>query len=108
MMLASMTANEVRIQVLLIHILIVSTNFRTTVIHDILSSIDIALICANAGEVSVLGGVLDKMSSPDSPLTDNDPAIAEKVAREYETIVVSTGETDVITDGKRTTLCQNG
>lgn len=108
MMLAGKAANEVGIPVLLDPIAIGATRFRTTVIHDILSSIDIALICANAGEVSVLGGVLDKMSSPDSPLTDNDPAIAEKVAREYETIVVSTGETDVITDGKRTTLCQNG
>src|SRR5699024_12672335 len=80
----------------------------TNVIYDILNTIDVSVIKANAGEIAVLGGALEKTESPDSAITKNDPAVAEFVARKYQTVVVSTSQTDVITDGERTTLCENG
>lgn len=108
MMVAGKAANEAGVPVVLDPIAIGATTFRTKVIHDILSTIDLAAICANAGEIAVLGEVLDKTTSPDNVLEKNDPAIAIEVAKKYNTIVIATGETDVITNGERTALCQNG
>lgn len=108
MILAGKSANEAGVPVILDPIAIGATKFRTDVIHDILSTIDLSVICANAGEIAVLGEALDKTTSPDNALTENDPEIAKAVAKKYNTVVISTGETDVITDGERVMLCKNG
>lgn len=108
MMTAGKAANEAGVPVLLDPIAIGATEFRTKVIHDILSTVKLAAICANAGEIAVLGDALDKTTSPDDSLEENDPSIAEKVAQQYSTVVIATSQTDVVTDGKRTTLCKNG
>src|SRR5699024_12555029 len=36
------------------------------------------------------------------------PDIVKEVAKKYNTVVIATGETEVITDGDRTELCQHG
>lgn len=108
MEIAGKAANEAGVPILIDPIAIGATKFRTNVIDELFSNITFTVICANAGEIAVLGDVLDKTASPDSALEENDPKIAEKVAKKYETIVIATGKTDVITDGKRTTLCKNG
>lgn len=108
MKIAGKSANQAGIPVLLDPIAIGATTFRTQVIYDLLDHVKFAAICANAGEVAVLAGALDKTVSPDSALDENDPTLAEKVAKKYDTIVISTGEVDVITNGKQTFLCQNG
>jgi len=108
MKIAGRAANKAGVPVLIDPIAVGATKFRTKVIHELLSDVKCAVICANAGEIAVLGNALDKTTSPDSALEENDPKIAEKVAKKYETIVIATGKTDVITDGRRTTLCKNG
>src|SRR5690625_4793730 len=108
LLLAGKTANQVGIPVILDPIAVGATTFRTEVIYEILSTIKLAAICGNAGEIAVLGDALDKTKSPDSSLEKNDPSVAEAVAKKYETIVIATGETDVITDGQQTSLCKNG
>lgn len=108
MLLAGKAANKAGVPVVLDPIAIGATKFRTDVIKDILHHVDLAAICANAGEIAVLGDALNKTKSPDSSLEENDPAIAEKVAQKYNTVVIATGETDVVTDGNHTTLCANG
>lgn len=108
MMLAGESANKAGVPVILDPIAIGATEFRTKVIYDILSNIEVAVICANASEIAVLGGALEKTNSPDNLLEKNDPKIAMEVAKKYNTVVVSTGEVDVITDGYRTVFCENG
>lgn len=108
MILAGKAANEANVPVLLDPIAVGASQFRTELIYKILEEVKITAICANAGEIAVLGDALEKMDSPDSDLNENDPIVAEKVAKTYETVVISTGKTDVITDGTRTTLCENG
>lgn len=108
MLLAGGAANKAGVPVLLDPIAVGATSFRTSVIDDILSNIELTAICANAGEVAVLGDALEKTTSPDSSLEENDPSIVETVARKYETVVISTGKTDVVTDGNKTSLCKNG
>lgn len=108
LLLAGKAANKAGVPVILDPIAIGATTFRTNVIYDILSSIKLAAICGNASEIAVLGDALEKTTSPDSNIEKNDPKLAEIVARKYETIVIATGEVDVITDGIQTTLCKNG
>jgi len=108
MVLAGKAANEKGVPVILDPIAVGATKFRTDLIFKLLDTIKLTAICANAGEIAVLGGALEKTKNPDSMLEENDPKIAATVARKYETVVISTGKTDVITDGTRTTLCNNG
>src|SRR5699024_4411844 len=98
MILAGKAAKEAGVQVVLDIVDVGATSIRTKVIDDILSTVELSAICANAGEISVLGGVLDKTTSPDNVLEENDPDIAKEVAKKYNTVVIATGETDVITD----------
>lgn len=108
MMLAGLKANEKGIPVILDPIAAGGTKFRTKVINELLEKVKFAAIRANAGEISVLGGALDIMKSPDSTVESIDPKIAQTVAKEYDTVVIATGKTDVITDGTRMSLCNNG
>lgn len=108
MLLAGKAANDKGVPVILDPIAVGATEFRTDVIYELLDTVKMAAICANAGEIAVLGGALDKTESPDSALEKNDPDVAAAVAEKYETVVIATGKTDVITDGVRTTLCHNG
>lgn len=108
MLKAGLAGNEKGIPVILDPIAVGATTFRTKVIHDILSTVKLTAICANAGEIAVLGDELYETRSPDSMIEENNPEIAAAVARKYETVVIATGKTDVITDGSQTTLCRNG
>lgn len=108
MMIAGKAANEANVPVLIDPIAVGASEFRTKVIYDLLETLDIDIICANLGEIAVLGDALERMDSPDAAITENDPKVAEEVARKYDTIVISTGKTDVITDGEKTVLCKNG
>jgi len=108
MLLAGKAANEAGTPVILDPIAMGATTFRTKVINDLLENVQFTAICGNAGEIAVLGEALERTTSPDAAIDTNDPAIAKKVAQKYNTIVVSTGETDVITDGSKVALCSNG
>lgn len=108
MLLAGKAANEAGTPVILDPIAMGATVFRTKVIHDLLENVQFAAICGNAGEIAVLGEALERTTSPDAAIDTNDPNIAKKVAQKYNTVVVSTGETDVITDGSRVAFCSNG
>ena len=108
MLLAGKVANEKGIPVILDPVAVGATSFRTSVINEILTTIKIAAICGNTGEISVLGGASEKTISPDNILSENNPSIVRKVANKYESIVIATSKTDIVTDGKKVTYCQNG
>jgi hydroxyethylthiazole kinase len=108
MLIAGKAANEKDIPVIMDPIAVGGTKFRTEIIDKLLDEVKFAAIRANAGEIAVLGGALEEMKSPDSTIDYNDPEIAKAVARKYDTVVIATGKTDVITDGSQTTLCKNG
>src|SRR5699024_7049837 len=108
MLLAGKVENEKGTPVILDPLDVGGSTFRTNLIYKLLEKVKISIIRANAGEIAVLGGTLNKAKGPDSVIEENDPTIAQDVAKKYNTIVISTGETDVITDGEQTTLCRNG
>lgn len=108
MLKAGKAANAADVPVILDPIAAGATVFRTEVIAEILSTVKLSVIKANAGEMAVLGNVLKETKGPDSPIEKNDPDLAVAVAKKYNTTAISTGKTDVITDGSSTTLCDNG
>ena len=108
MLLAGEAANEKGIPVILDPLAVGGTASRTDLIAKLLEKVKFSIIRANAGEIAVLGGALNEAKGPDSVIKENDPHVAQAVAKKYSTVVISTGETDVITDGIRTTLCSNG
>lgn len=108
MLIAGRAANEKGVPVILDPIAVGSTKFRTDVIYELLEKVKFTAIRANAEEISVLGEALEETKSPDSAIEAIDPEVAKAVANKYETVVIATGKTDVITDGSRTTLCRNG
>ncbi|MFD1066532.1 hydroxyethylthiazole kinase [Oceanobacillus locisalsi] len=108
MLIAGKTANEEGVPVILDPIAAGGTTFRTEVIDKLLEKVQFTAIRANAGEIAVLGNVFESMKSPDSTIAEIDPEIAKAVAKKYNTVVIATGKTDVITDGVRTTFCSNG
>src|SRR5699024_711227 len=63
MLLAGKSANQKEVPVILDPIAVGATVFRTNVIYDILNTIDVSVIKANAGEIAVLGGALEKTES---------------------------------------------
>src|SRR5699024_755484 len=108
MLMAGKAANEKGLPVIIDPIAVGATTFRTDVIYELLDTVQVAAICAKAGEIDVLGGALEKTENPDSMIEEKDPEIAAAVAKKYKKVVIGTGKTDVITDGTRTTLCNNG
>jgi len=108
MLRAGKAANEKGVPVILDPIAVGGTDFRTGVIYEILEKVKLTAIRANSGEIAVLGGALNEAKGPDSVTEENDPKIAQAVAKKYETVVISTSKTDVITDGERMVLCKNG
>lgn len=108
MLIAGQTANKSGVPVILDPIAVGGTAFRTDLIQELLQAVQFAAIRGNSGEIAVLGGALNKTKGPDSLIKENDPIVAQAVAKEYDTIVISTGEIDVITDGSKTITCSNG
>src|SRR5699024_3627320 len=53
-------------------------------------------------------GTHKKNERPDSMIEEKKTENAKTIAKKYKTVVIATGKTDVITDGTRTTLCNNG
>jgi hydroxyethylthiazole kinase len=108
MLIAGKAANEKNIPIIIDPIAVGGTKFRTEVINELLDKVKFTAIRANAGEIAVLGGSLEEMKSPDSTIASIDPEIAKAVAKKFNTVVIATGKTDVITDGNQTALCKNG
>jgi hydroxyethylthiazole kinase len=69
----------------------------------------ISVIKGNIGEIKALAGYSGKVRGVDS-LDDGEYAVeaCRVLAEKYNTVVAATGKTDIITDGDRTCLIDNG
>ncbi len=79
------------------------------VIKELLETSEISVIKGNTGEIKFLAGYAGKVRGVDS-VDDGQGAVeaCRSLAGRYGTVVVATGETDIITDGKRACLVHNG
>lgn len=82
---------------------------KKDVSQELLDCARISVVKGNAGEIKSLAGWAGKVRGVDS-LDDGEGAIeaCQSLALQYRTVVAMTGKTDIITDGERTCLVDNG
>ena len=82
---------------------------KMDVIQQLLQHGRISVIKGNIGEIKSLAGFSGKVRGVDSVDDGEDGVEACKsLAKRYDTVVAATGKTDIITDGERTCLIDNG
>jgi hydroxyethylthiazole kinase len=109
MILAGTMASERKIPVILDPVGAGATRFRTETVRRLLDELTITVLKGNAGEVGVIAGVEAKVRGVDSHGVKGNPlTIARKLAKTLGLTVAISGPTDIVTDGKRTLLVENG
>ena len=107
MLIAGRRANERGIPVVIDPVGAGATAFRTETAGRLLSGLDVAAVCGNAGEISTLAGLAAEVRGVESLAGDAEKAVAE-AALALGTTVAATGETDYVSDGARTLAVSNG
>ena len=109
MLVAGRKANELKIPIIFDPVGAGATPFRTETSRRLLDELEITIIKGNAGEIGVLAGADGKVRGVDSAGLSGDPvAIAKAFAVRAGLTVVVSGVTDIVTDGKRVLLVENG
>lgn len=82
---------------------------KTEIVNKLFDCGRISIIKGNIGEIKALAGFSGKVRGVDS-IDDGDGAVeaCTSLAERFNTVVAATGKTDIITDGKRTCLIENG
>ncbi len=106
-LLSGRRANERGIPVVLDPVGAGATSFRTKTAERLLSEIEIAAVCGNAGEIATLAGLSSEVRGVESLAGDAETA-ARKAAGALGITVAATGETDYVSDGERILAVSNG
>ncbi len=106
---AGQRANELNIPIILDPVGAGATRFRTNTVLRLFNELDIAVIKGNAGEIATLAGAEGEVRGVDSYGVKGDPIqITKDLAAKLGTTVVISGATDIVSDGTRTLLVDNG
>lgn len=108
MLFAGKTANENNIPVILDPVAVGATKYRTNIIDRLLKNISITVIRGNMAEIATLNQEATSMRGVDSLTETIEYDTVKNVAKAYQTIVVATGKTDVISDGDIVYTVSNG
>ena len=109
MLLAGKMANQRGIPIVLDPVGAGATRYRTETVCRLMDQCDISIIKGNAGEIGVLAGTGGIVRGVDSGGLTGDPiVITRELARSSGSIVITSGETDIVSDGKSTYLVANG
>jgi hydroxyethylthiazole kinase len=109
MLLAGGMANDRRIPIVLDPVGAGATRFRTESAQRLLDELKITILKGNAGEIGILAGAEAFVRGVDSQGVTGDPSrIAQHFAKESGVTVVISGPTDIVTDGRRILLVENG
>ncbi|MEK4424239.1 hydroxyethylthiazole kinase [Solibacillus sp. FSL K6-1523] len=100
MLIAGKKANELNIPIVLDPVGGGATVFRKKIVQQLLEQIRFDAIRCNVGELAAIAGVQWESKGVDSGEGTMDTvAVAMQVAKKWNTTVIATGETDVVTDG---------
>lgn len=111
MLISANKAKEKGIPIVLDAVGVACSILRRKYAFQLLLSVIPTVIKGNYSEINALYN--EKYSSygvdaDESLSTKNITLTAEELARKYQSIILATGETDIITDGKRTVYVNNG
>ena len=109
MTMTGKTANRVDVPVILDPAAITASSFRKYAITHLLNEVKISILKGNLGEIKFILGYETRSKGIDSFEDEHD---AEKycieLAKKLDAVVVMTGKTDIITDGRRIAKISNG
>lgn len=109
MLEAGSRANERGIPVVLDPVGAGATRMRTDAARQLLKRLDVVVLKGNAGEIGVLAGAGGRVRGVDSDGSGGDAiSIARAYAGDAGITVVVSGATDIVTDGTRLLLVDNG
>ena len=109
MLLAGQAANQHRVPVIFDPVGAGATAYRTATARKIVKEVQVSIVRGNAGEVANVVGEDWTVRGVDAGENKGDVvALAQAAARKLGTVVVVTGQEDVVTDGQRTYVVGNG
>lgn len=109
MTLTGKTANEAKVPVIVDPAAITASSFRKYAMEHLLKEVKVSILKGNLGEIKFILGYETKNKGIDSFEDERDgEKYAVELARKLQTVVVMTGETDIITDGHRVAMVRNG
>ncbi len=109
MLLAGKKANEQNIPIVLDPVGAGATKYRTETVRILMDRLKISIIKGNAGEIGVLAGTGGIVRGVDSEGITGDPlVIAGELARTSGSIVIMSGETDIVSNGRTAYQIDNG
>lgn len=107
--LAAKTAAELKKPIVIDPVAAGAISRKTEVLEELINCGGVTIIKGNMGEIKSLAGYAGKVRGVDSVDDGDDGAEAcISLARKYKTIVAATGETDIVSDGTKTCLLDNG
>lgn len=107
--LAARRASELNKPIVLDPVACGAISRKMDVIKELTESSKISVIKGNMGEIKSLAGCQGKVRGVDS-VDDGGGAVEACIylAKKYNTVIAATGKTDIVTDGNRTCLIDNG
>lgn len=109
MIIAGKSANEHGVPVVFDPVGAGATPYRLETARRITDVLNISIIRANAAEIANLIGEAGEIKGVDAGKQEGDlVSLAQSAANKLETVIVMTGKTDIITDGKVTYKVHNG
>jgi hydroxyethylthiazole kinase len=109
MVLAGGMANDRGLPIILDPVGAGATQYRTESAQRLLDELEITILKGNAGEIGTLAGAEASVKGVDSAgVTGDMETIAGHFAKRAGITVVVSGPVDVVTDGKRLLLVENG
>lgn len=109
MLLAGGIANDRKIPIILDPVGAGATSFRTESAQRLLHELKITVLKGNAGEIGTLAGAEAHVRGVESyGVTGDLEKIAKRYAKRAGMTVVVSGATDIVTDGRRVVLVENG
>ncbi|MBI0582855.1 MAG: hydroxyethylthiazole kinase [Methanomassiliicoccus sp.] len=109
MLIAGHRANELGVPVIMDPVGAGATRYRTEVAAKLMQELEIAIIKGNAGEIGTLAGTGGTVRGVESGGMSGDPVqVCRSLAAASGSVVVMSGPADIVTDGRRTVLVDNG
>lgn len=109
MLIAGLRAKELGVPVILDPVGVGATQLRTKTAEKLIKELKPEVIRGNMSEIKVLAGLEVAIKGVDSLADEDDSSVvAQKLASELSSVIAITGKTDVVADGSRVCLLDNG
>jgi hydroxyethylthiazole kinase len=109
MLIAGHKANELGIPIVMDPVGAGATKYRTEVASRLIQELQIAIVKGNPGEIGTVAGSGGVVRGVDSEGIKGDPVqVCRSLADAAGVTVIMSGPSDIVTDGERTVLVDNG